>query len=483
MRVEQGLFQEQGLRQEQILAPQQLQSLEILLAPILELQTKISQELETNPTLEQESVGNEDLAGDVLTGSDTSQKKETQEEKKELDDDGLSELIKLSENWHDSLPIGSSIQSTTENEERRQHYFDSLTIELTLQDQLMEQLNMLTVGKKTQKLAELIIGSIDDTGYLRSLLADLATVAEADIKDMKQALKLVQSFEPAGIGARDIKESLLIQLKRNGNKNKTLAKLVRNHIDDIGSNRLPLITKTMNITMEELQSLIADIKKLNPYPGSIISSSAPIFIVPEVTIKEEDGEFKLISNNDHLPKLRLSKLYTSLLEDPNTDKETKLYIREKLSKSKALMKSLTQRQSTIMLISEVILDAQYDFFKNGIEHLHPLIMQQVADKLDLHETTISRAIANKYVQTPFGLFEFKYFFTTGYQSDAGEDLSSKSVMEKIRDIISKEDTSKPLSDLKLSAILKEEGLTLARRTISKYRESMGIPSSHLRKEY
>jgi len=481
--VEQGLFQKQSLRQEQILAPQQLQSLEILLAPILELQTKISQELETNPTLEQESVGNEELAGDVLTKSDTSQKNDTQEEKKELDDAGLSELIKLSDNWHDSLPIGSSIQSSTEAEERRQHYFDSLTIELTLQDQLMEQLNMLEVGKKTRKLAELIIGSIDDTGYLRSLLADLATVAEVDIKDMKQALKLIQSFEPAGIGARDIKESLLIQLKRNGNKNKLLTKLVRNHIDDIASNKLPLITKTMNITMEELQNLIIDIKKLNPYPGSIISSSTPTFIVPEVTIKEEDGELKLISNNDHLPKLRLSKLYISLLEDPNIDKETKLYIREKLSKSKALMKSLTQRQSTIMQISEVILDAQYDFFKNGIEHLHPLIMQQVADKLDLHETTISRAIANKYIKTPFGLFEFKYFFTTGYQSDAGEDLSSKSVMEKIRDIISKEDTAKPLSDQKLTALLKDEGLTLARRTIAKYRESMGIPSSHLRKEY
>lgn len=481
--AEQGLFQTQGLRQEQILAPQQIQSLEILLAPLLELQAKVSQELESNPTLEQESAGNEDLAGDVLTEADSAQKESTGEEKKELDDDGVAELMQLADVWHDFLPAGNSVQSSPEDEEKRQHFFDSLTLEQSLQDQLMEQLRMVNTDDKTRKLAELIIGSIDDTGYLRSILADLATVGEADMKEMKKALDLVQSFEPPGIGAENLKECLLLQLKRQGNKNTQLSKLIRNHMDDIGANKLPVISRKMGISMDELHGLIDEIRTLNPYPGSVMSPNKPIFILPEVSVEEKKGKFVIVSNNDHLPKLRISQLYLKLLEDPSTNQETKDYIREKLNKSKALMKSITQRQNTITQIAEVILDTQYEFFKDGVEHLRPLTMQQVADKLDIHETTVSRAIANKYIKTPFGLFEFKFFFSTGYQSNDGEDISSRSVMEKIRDLIAKEDTAKPLSDLKLTNMLKEQGLTVARRTVAKYREEMGIPSSHLRKEY
>lgn len=481
--AEQGLYQTQGLRQEQILAPQQIQSLEILLAPLLELQAKVSQELESNPTLEQESAGNEDLAGDVLTETDSAQKESTGEEKREIDDDGLSELIQMADVWHDFLPMGNSINTSSEDEEKRQHFFDSLTTEQSLQDQLMEQLRIVDTDDKTRQLAELIIGSIDDSGYLRSILADLATVGEADMKEMKKALKLVQSFDPPGIGAENLKDCLLLQLKHKDEKNPQLTKLIRNHMEDIASNKLPVISKKMGITMNELHDLISQMRNLNPYPGSVLSPNDPVFILPEVTIEEKEGKFIIVSNDDHLPKLRISRLYLKLLEDPTTNQETKEYIREKLNKSKALMKSITQRQTTITQIAEVILDTQYEFFKNGVEDLRPLTMQQVADKLDIHETTVSRAIANKYIKTPFGLFEFKFFFSTGYQSKDGEDISSRSVMEKIRDLIAKEDTSKPLSDLKLAKMLKEQGLTVARRTIAKYREEMGIPSSHLRKEY
>jgi len=482
--VEQGLFQTQELRQEQILAPQQIQSLEILLAPLLELQAKISQELESNPTLEQESPGNEDLAGDVLTETDSAQKETTGEEIKERDDDGLLELVQLADSWHDSLPAGKSVShNSTEDEEKRRHFFDSLTTEQSLQDQLLEQLRMLDLDEKTRKLAELIIGSIDDTGYLRSILADLATVGEVDIKEMKKALSLVQLFDPPGIGAENLKECLLLQLKRQNNTNTQLTKLIRNHMGDIAANKLPIIVKKMNISMNRLHELLNELRTLNPYPGSVISPNRPVFILPEVTIEEKDGNFSILSNEEHLPKLRISQLYLKLLEDPKTTQETKDYIREKLNKSKALMKSIIQRQSTITQIAEVILDTQYEFFKHGVEHMRPLTMQQVADKLDLHETTVSRAIANKYLKTPFGLFEFRFFFSTGYHSNDGEDLSSKSVMEKIRDLVAKENTEKPLSDLKLTNLLKEQGLTVARRTVAKYREEIGIPASHLRKEY
>ncbi len=481
--VLQGLSQTQELRQEQILAPQQIQSLEILLAPLLELQTKISQELETNPTLEQISPGGEDLAGDVFSEAESAQKENSGEENRQLDDDGMSELMQLADTWHEFLPSGTSLQTTPEDAERRQHFFDSLTMEQSLQEQLLEQLRLSDADDRMKRLAELIIGSIDDSGYLRSIMADLATVAEVSEKEMRKSLEFVQSFEPPGIGAENLKDCLLLQLRRKGKGNSKLARLVANHLEDVASNKLPVVARKLGVSMAELNFLVEEMRTLNPYPGSAIAPNSPIFILPEVTVQDKEGKFSLKANNEHLPRLRISQLYLKLLEDPNTNQETKDYIREKLIKSKALMKSISQRQSTITQIAEVILDSQHEFFHHGVENLRPLTMQQVADKIGLHETTVSRAIANKYMQTPFGLFEFKFFFSSGYQSENGDNISSRGVMEKIKDLIAREDPSKPLSDLKLAKLLHDQGLTLARRTIAKYREDMGIPSSHLRKEY
>ncbi|MBN1865070.1 MAG: RNA polymerase factor sigma-54 [Victivallales bacterium] len=479
----QGLSQTQELRQEQILAPQQIQSLEILLAPLLELQTKISQELETNPTLEQVSPGGEDLAGDVLSEAESVQKENSGEEDRQLDDDGVSDMLQLADSWHEHLPDWTSVRTTPEDAEKRQHFFDSLTVEQSLQEQLLEQLRLSEADGKMKRLAELIIGSIDDSGYLRSIMADLATVAEVGEREMRKALALVQSFDPPGIGAENLKDCLLLQLRRKGMGNSKLARLVADHLDDIASNKLPSVARKLGVSMAELNSLIEEMRSLNPYPGSAIAPNSPIFILPEVTVEEKDGDFSLKANNEHLPKLRISQLYLKLLDDPGTNAETREYIREKLLKSKALLKSISQRQSTITQIAEVILDSQHGFFSHGIEHMRPMTMQQVADKLGLHETTVSRAIANKYMQTPFGLFEFKFFFSSGYQSQDGENISSRGVMEKIKDLIAREDPRKPLSDLRLAKMLDEQGLRLARRTVAKYREEMGIPSSHLRKEY
>lgn len=483
--VEQGLNQTQTLRQEQILAPQQIQSLEVLLAPLQELQAKITAEIAENPTLEQETPGNEDLAGDVIAATGTSQLSDTEEERKNSDDDGVAEIMRLAESWRDMPSIyNPGARFTSEDEERRQFMFDSLTEEPSLQEVLLEQLRFADIDDKTRRLAELVIGSIDDSGYMRSILEDLATVGGVSVEEMRKALKLVQSFDPPGIGASDLKECLLLQLERRGEGRSPLAKLVREHLDDVAANKLPKVAKEMGITMEELRALLDDLKKLTPYPGSALAPNKPFYIVPEVSIVEnDDDELAVRSETDHLPKLKISQYYLKLLEDPTVSKETKDYIKGKLSNSKALIKSISQRQSTIARIAEVILDEQHDFFTKGVDHLKPLTMQQVADKLGIHETTVSRAIANKYIDTPRGLLPFKYFFSTGYQSSDGEEISSRGVMEKIKEMIAREDSSKPLSDLKIAEELKKEGLSVARRTVAKYREAMGIPSSHLRKEY
>ncbi len=483
--VQQGLYQSQDLRQDQILAPQQIQSLEILLASVQELQVKISEELSENPTLEQISPGNEDLVGDVLSDAESAQNKPTQEEKKNSENDAVTEMLHLADSWQNSVPFSGAggWQSSDVDGEKRDFFFDSLTAEPSLQELLLEQLRLSDADTKIIALAELIIGSIDDSGYMRSILADLATVGGVSIKKMEKILTFVQSFDPAGIGARDPRECLMIQLERNGKKNSDVYTLVNQHLDELAANKLPQIIKQMGITMDRLHELMEEVKLLNPYPGSLLSPNKPVYIVPEVTILEDEGEFKVKKEVRHLPQLRISQYYIKLLDSPSTSKEAKEYIRQKLASSKALMKSITQRQSTICQIAEVILDTQYDFFKNGIDFLHPLTMQQVADKLGIHETTVSRAIANKYLQTPSGLFEFKFFFSTGFQSNDGSAVSNRSVMEKIKDIIAREDTAKPYSDLKLTNLLKEEGLSVARRTVAKYREAIGIPSSHLRKEF
>jgi len=485
----QSLALSNELRQEQILAPQQIQSLEILMAPMMELEERIVQEMEANPVLELEAPGSESSSEDS-TGDDEGEGSEAEEQAASLEiqdaqdaqevyserpehvpedsDEELNQLIQLAEGWQSAIPqLNPRSGSESEDEERRQRLFDSIVEEPSLQEQLLEQLRLAERDEETNKLAELIIGSIDDSGYLRSNLADLATAAEAEIHDVERALELVQSFDPPGIGARDLKECLLLQLERQGR----------------GKSKLAQIAKRMEISLDELNELIEELRLLNPHPGAAAAPDNPIYVVPEVFVEKVGDEFKIVANDNSLPRLRISNLYLKMLEDPRTPDEAKSYIRTKLSNGKTLIKSLELRQSTIRRIAEVIVSTQHDFLENGVEHLKPLTMQQVADKLDLHETTISRAIANKYMQTPCGLFEFKYFFTGGYQGASGEEISSRGVKEMIRDLIDREDSADPVSDSKIVDLLKERGLEVARRTVAKYREELGIQSSHLRKAY
>ena len=479
-----GISQSQELKQEQILAPQQIQSLEILAVPMLELQTKVSEELAANPVLELDRVPGESLASDMSREYDGPEELSNDYPESELksgNDEIMDKIFQVADSWNSSN--FSRLSYSADDDEKRQHFFESLTDDPSLQEQLLEQLRLSDCRKNIRDAAEMVIGSIDNSGYLRTHPADIATAGAFDLKTVDKAIALVQTFDPPGIAARDLKECLLLQLARKGQDKGLLAKLIKNYLEEISRNKLPLVAKKMNIDIEELYDLIEELKTLNPSPGAAIAPDVSVFVVPDVIVEKRNGEYVIVSNDDQIPRLRISGLYLKLMEDPATPEETKNYIKSKISSGKNLIKSLEQRQSTIRRIASVIIDTQYDFLENGIEQLHPLTMLQVANKLDLHETTVSRAIANKYIQLPSGLYEFKFFFTGGYQSSDGEELSSRSVKEKIREMIMSEDISSPLSDSTIADELKKAGLSVARRTVAKYREEMGIQSSHLRRSF
>jgi RNA polymerase sigma-54 factor len=476
-----NLTQSQTLRQEQVLAPAQIQSLELLMAPLMELQAKLSHELAVNPVLEQEDAKDTDnTEEEPFSNTETGT-----EEAEDLKDDEFAELIDLTESWHDSLPVSSN-STYKADEEKHQHFLNSIVDAPTIENMLLSQLSFIKINEENKPLVELIIGSIDDQGYFRGALEDLAVIGGVDLKQMNKALKIVQGLDPPGIGARDLKESLLLQLKRNGLSKSPSAVLIKKYLDELALNHIPQIARQMKISIERLQDIISDIRKLNPYPlaGLSLSNSADsIFVLPEAVIEKIDGKYEVNLKAGYQPRLRISNHYLKLLENPDTPKETKEYIKLKVLQGNNIIKSLDQRQNTIQKIAEVIIDTQYDFFENGVESLKPLTMRQVADKIDLHETTVSRAVSEKYIQTPQGLFELKFFFTGGYQAESGDLLSSRSVMEKIKEIISEENPSKPYSDEAIAALLKKDGIPVARRTVAKYREEIGIPSSRLRRKY
>ena len=481
---ENGLHLSQTLKQEQILAPVQLQSLEYLLAPIMELQTKISEELATNPVLEQKKSEIENDTETLSTEEFTSDTPLGKEEAEYTADDDYKNIEALTERWNDYLPSTPVNTDINSQEEKYTHFFNSIIAGTTIEDQLLDQLSFSDVSDEFKELCKLIIGSVNEVGYLQGSLQDLAVIGGADVQEMDDALSFVQSFEPPGIAARDLKECLYLQLKRKGNEDSLAAKIVLNYLDELAVNHLPQIAKQLQISLDELRESIAEIRKLAPYPwtDNYIKNNSSV-IVPELSIEKVEDKYTVFLKNEYIPRLKISNRYLKMLEHPSTSEETKEYIKSKIIKGSLIIKNIQQRQETIRKIAEVIIDMQYDFLEEGVEHLKPLTMKEVADKIGVHETTVSRAVSNKYVETAQGVFEMRYFFSTGYQTESGDIISNRSVMEKMKDIIADENRLKPYSDEAISKILKGQGLNVARRTVTKYREEIGILSSRQRREF
>jgi RNA polymerase sigma-54 factor len=484
--VEQSLVQTQTLKQEQVLSVNQIQSLEILMSTMMELQAKVEEELAVNPVLEQEKNDKDEQSeSDTINKSEDPLVEQGDEKAENLKDDDYDNFNQLTESWHDYLPSVNTSQNYHADEEKHTHFFNSIIDAPSMENDLIDQVSFFNLDDYTNNLCSLIIGSLDDQGYFRGSLADLAVIGGSDLNDIEKALKIVQTLDPPGIGARDLKENLLLQLERSNRSNKDiLGEIIENHLDDIASNQLPLITKKLKIDLDELNNYLQSIKKFNPYPyfGKSVKDDS-IFIIPEISILKENGEYKVVLDNEYQPRLRISEYYLKILSDKNTPKETRDYIKNKVLSGNHIIKSIEQRQDTIKKIVEVIADSQYDFLEDGVEHLIPLTMKEVADKIGVHETTVSRAVSSKYVRTPQGIFELKYFFSAGFQSSDGDMISNKSVMEKIREIVESENKKKPLSDDAIKKILNDDGIPVARRTVAKYREEIGIPSSRLRKEF
>jgi RNA polymerase sigma-54 factor len=298
-----------------------------------------------------------------------------------------------------------------------------------------------------------------------------------------EALKLLQSFDPPGIGSQNLAECLLAQLRAKGRGDTLAARMLRDHFELLSRRRIPELSRKLGAAPDDVQAAIEEIGKLDPAPGRRFAEDNNRVVVPDVVVEKDGDEWKIHLNSDYIPRLRLSSTYRELIAKGTLSKEERDYLRDRMRSGKFLIDSIEQRQRTIERITREIIKAQTAFFEQGVSQLRPLTMTQIADIVGVHETTVSRAIANKYMKTPHGVFDFKYFFTTGYQADSGASVSNTSVKEMLADLVAIEDKSAPLSDQELVAKLAEKGLTLARRTVAKYREELGILPSNLRRDY
>ena len=329
----------------------------------------------------------------------------------------------------------------------------------------------------------MIVGNIDDYGYLQSSVDELAFATNIRPEKILEVLKVVQTFHPPGVGARDLRECLLLQLERDGKQDTLEYRIVSEFMEALGKRRIPEIARGLAATVEEVQKSVARIGNLEPRPGRAFLPDNNQYILPEVFVQRIGHDFVVSTNNEHIPHLRISNTYKDLMAQADSSPEVREYIREKIRAGKFLIKSLHQRQQTIQNIANEIVKRQREFMDKGVAFLKPLTMVQVAEVVGVHETTVSRAVSGKYMETPQGIFEMKYFFTSGIQTASGVGISNTSVKEMISDMIKGEEPSKPLSDEEIVKLLDQKGIKIARRTVAKYRSELNILPSHLRKVY
>lgn len=467
---EQRFDQSQSLQQHQTIAPQMQQSLQLLQTPTLELRHLIQSELEANPTLEEEST---DVSIDEAVSPS---------EEEEFDRE-FAELSQLDEEWREYM-AQSRVASPKRDDADEKHQFvmDSLVEPITLQEHLLNQVSVSDVSKEIREIAMMLVGNLDEVGFLKVDIEDLSFDLGIPIDDLEEAKSLIQSFDPVGVGAVDLRDCLLLQLERMGKHHSLEFRIIDHHLDDLARRRYPQIAKKLSVAPEQITKAAEHIAALDPRPGSRFGTDNNSYVTPDVTVEKVGSDWSVTIHNEQIPRLRISNVYKDLMAGGAT-RESREYIREKIRSGKFLIKSIHQRQETIRGIADQILQRQLEFFEYGPSKLKPMNMAQIADVVGVHETTVSRAVSGKYIETPHGVFEMKYFFTTGYETDDGKSMSNTSVKQALAELIAQENPKKPLSDQKLVEELGEKGIALARRTVAKYREELNILPSHMRRSY
>ena len=485
----------------QVLAPQLQQSLALLQAPTLELKALVEQEVQQNPCLEEVPTAemeqmdrNRDEGNPANDPSDLAEPPAdvmfdpaTEKPSSAPVDDFQAEFEKLAsmdQEWRDHFAqTNLPMRQGPEAEERRQFMFDSLVAGTSLQETLLEQMRFSEMTDGQQRIGEMIIGNIDERGYLKESADALSFSSGETVEKIAEVLKIIQTFHPPGVAARDLRECLMLQMERAGSEKTVEYRIVRDFMDALYKRKMPEIARGLELTVEEVQEAAERIACLEPHPGREFLPDDDRYILPEVFVTKVGDDYVVTTNNEQIPHLRISNHYRDLMSRPDAPPEAREYIRDKIRAGKFLIKSLQQRQHTILNIGREIVKRQQEFMDKGRAFLKPMTMMQVAEVVKVHETTVSRAVSNKYMDTPQGIYEMKFFFTSGIQTSSGNGMSNTSVKDMVAAMFAGENAGKPLSDQEIVKMLKENGIVIARRTVAKYRAELNILPSNLRKVY
>jgi RNA polymerase sigma-54 factor len=462
------------LVQKLILTPSLQQAIKLLPMSTLELRDLLTQEMVENPMLEEVPV--EDVqAAETQTTEEKPEAKPEQQKTDSWDDADYQYFFGeyLDDGYRPKAPQEVRELPPIEN---------TLSTSSSLSDHLLWQLSLQTEESSLREVGEAIVGNLNDDGYLVASLDELAAMGPWPIEQVEASLRMVQGFDPVGVAARDLQECMVLQLRHLGLGGSPAERIVTEHLKALQNHQIPEISRKLGLSIDDLREHVEVIRHLDPKPGLRFNPTPSQYVTPDVFVEKIDDEYVVFLNEDGLPQMRISPTYRRLLDkDGNHGEETRAYVRDKFNAARWLIKSVQQRQNTIYKVARSIVNFQREFLDQGIEHLRPLVLRDVANDIGMHESTVSRVVTNKYMHTPQGVFEMKYFFHSGISSSYGESVSSVTIKQRIKKIIESEDAKKPLSDSKIVSILQREGLVLARRTIAKYREELKIPTSNQRK--
>ncbi len=455
--------------QKLIMTPELRQAIAVLQMSAVELNEFVEQQLQENPVLETNDFENDETVSSTETG--------------ELNP-GERFDVDWQEYFHDSsdlgFPKGQSEHDATE------YSFESFTSKApTLVEHLTFQLSLVDCRREIKRIVNYLIGNLDQNGYLKISTEEAAKELNVSLTKVEEALKVLQGMEPFGVGARSLEECLLLQVEHRGLQNPLLKPIINNHLSDLAKGRLEKIASKLGVSVAQAQQAADELRSLDPKPGRNFSSDdGTRYIVPDVVVEKVEGEYIILVNDISTPRLRVNNTYRSVIMHGNQlDNDTRKYVESKLNAAVWLIRSIEQRRLTLYKVASALVELQRDFLDRGVKYLKPLNLKDVAEQVGLHESTVSRATSNKYIQTPQGVFEMKYFFSTGLKAKGGQQVSAESIKKLLKEIISNEDPKKPLSDQKITDLLKQKGVQISRRTVAKYRDEMAIPTAGQRKRY